>query len=116
MSGPFGRQEPTATVRQHCPQMTQGRCRVCVVVMVVKLCLILHALDKLRAMFDSWPLLSTTVVIRGRPVWLGSAQLQLHSRPADVVVRSSLLQSNELLRRWPSGIWSWWRAEGTPHV
>ena len=36
-----------------------------------------------------------TCDLRGRPVWSGSAKLQLHSRPADVV-RSSLLQSNEL--------------------
>ena len=27
MIGPFGRQGPAATLRQHCPQMTQRRCR-----------------------------------------------------------------------------------------
>ena len=26
MIGPFGRQGPAATLRQHCPQMTQRRC------------------------------------------------------------------------------------------
>ena len=28
MIGPFGRQGPAATLRQHCPRMTQRRCTV----------------------------------------------------------------------------------------
>ena len=62
--------------------------------MVVKLCQILHALDELRAMFDSWPSMSS---VHTHAIFADAlcGSVRLNSK-SNVVVRSSLLQSNEL--------------------